>query len=169
MPHIRDVIDKMQGAKYWITLVDAASAYWFMPLAEADKKKTAFSVPRGKFEFNVTPYGLCNAGAPSQSMIDINLAGLPLDRILAYMDDIVIFSKTFSEHLTSLEQVFQRIRLSGVSLKLSKCVFATVDYLGLELLQSGIKPQSRLTDAVLNFGQPKTRKELKGFLGLVGF
>ena len=170
LPHISDVIDKMQGAKYWTTL-DAASAYWSMPLAEADKEKTAFSVQRGKFEFNVTPYGLCNAGASYQRMIDINLAGLPSDRILAYMDDIVIFSKTFSEHLTSLEHVFQRLILSGVSLKLSKCVFAsrTVDFLGFELSHSGIKPQSRLTDAVLNFGRPKTRKELKGFLGLAGF
>ena len=104
-------------------------------------------------------------------MIDINLAGLPSDRILAYMDDIVICSKTFSEHLKNLEQEFQRLRLSGVSLKLSKCVFAshTVDFLGFELSQSGIRPQSHLTDAVLNFGQPTTRKELKGFLGLAGF
>ena len=106
LPHIRDIIDKMHGAKYWTTL-DAASAYWSIPLAEADKEKTAFSVPQGKFEFNVTPYGLCNAGASYQRMIYITLAGLPSDRILAYMDDIVIFSKTFSEHLKNREQVFQ--------------------------------------------------------------
>ena len=95
-------------------------------------------------------------------MIDINLVGLPSDRILTYMDDIVVFSTTFSEHLKSLEQVFQRLRFSGVSFKLSKCVFASqsVGFLGFELSQSGIKPQSRLTDAVLNFGQPKTCKEL---------
>ena len=160
----------MHGAKYWTTL-DAASAYWSIPLAEADKEKTAFPVPRGTFEFNVTPYGLYNAGASYQRMIDINLAGLPSDRILEYMDDIVIFSKTFSEHLKNLEQVFQRLCLLGVSLKLSKCVFAshTVDFLGFELSQLGIRPQSRLTDAVLKFGQPMTRKELKGFLGLAGF
>ena len=134
LPHICHVIDKMQGAKYRKTL-DAASAYWSMPLTKADKEKTTFSVRRGKIEFNVTPYGLCNARASYQRMIDINLAGLPSDRILAYMDDIVIFSKTFSEHLTSLERVFQRLRLSGVSLKLSKCIFAsrTVDFLGFEL------------------------------------
>jgi len=56
LPHVRDVIDKMNGARYWSTL-DAASAYWSVPLAEPDREKTAFSVPRGKFEFNVTPYG----------------------------------------------------------------------------------------------------------------
>ena len=74
LPHIRDVIDQMHGAKFWSTL-DAASAYWSIPLAEEDKAKTAFSVPRGKFEFNVTPYGLSNAGASYQRMIDIALSG----------------------------------------------------------------------------------------------
>ena len=86
LPHVRDVIDEMDGSQYWSTF-DAAAAYWSIPLAEEDKEKTAFSVPRGKFEFNVTPYGLCNAGSTYQRMIDICLSGLPNDRILAYMDD----------------------------------------------------------------------------------
>ena len=103
LPHIRDVIDKMEGAKFWTTL-DAASAYWSMPVVEEDKEKTAFSVPRGKFEFNVTPFGLCNAGASYQRMMDINLSGLPSDRVLAYMDDIVIFSGNFQEHLHNLSK-----------------------------------------------------------------
>ena len=151
LPHIRDVIDRMEGAQFWTTL-DAASAYWSMPVAEEDKEKTAFSVPRGKFEFNVTPFGLCNAGASYQRMIDITLAGLPSDRVLAYMDDIVIFSGNFQEHLHNLEQVFQRLQSSGISLKLSKCVFACdkVNFLGFELSKGGIKPQARLTEAIDN-------------------
>ena len=134
LPHIRDVIDKMEGARFWSTL-DAASAYWSMPLAEDAKDKTAFLVPRGKFEFNVTPYGLCNTGASYQRMIDITLSGLQSDRILAYMDNIVIFSKTFEGHLENLEQIFQRLRSSGISLKLSKCVFASeqVNFFGFSL------------------------------------
>ena len=80
----------MQGAKYWTTL-DAASAYWSVPLSESSKEKTAFSVRRGKFEFEVTPFGLCNAGRSYQRMIDMVLSDLPKDRILAYIDDIVIF------------------------------------------------------------------------------
>ena len=67
LPHIRDVIDSMDGTIYWSTL-DAASAYWSLPLTETDKEKTAFAIPRGKFEFNVTPFGLCNAGASYQRM-----------------------------------------------------------------------------------------------------
>ena len=106
-----------------------------MPVAEKDKEKTAFSVLRGKFEFNVTPFGLCNAGASYQRMIDITLAGLPSDRVLAYMDDIVVFSTNVQEHLLNLEQVLQRLQSSGISLKLSKCVFASkkVDFLGFFL------------------------------------
>ena len=132
MPHIKDVIDRMEGAKFWSTL-DATSAYWSMPLSETDKEKTAFSVSgKGKFEFDVTPYGLSNAGASYQRMIDLFLAGLPPDRILAYMDDTVIFTLTFDQHMKELIAVFTLLRRSNISLKASKCIFASdkVDFLG---------------------------------------
>ena len=169
LPRVHDVIDSMHGARYWTTL-DAASAYWSIPLADSDKEKTAFSVPHGKFEFNVMPFGLCNA-ASYQRMIDINLAGLPANRILAYMDDIVSVSSTLSEHLECIKHVFKRLQSSNISLKLSKCTFASnkVDFLGFQLSNEGIKPQSRLTDAIQTFGVLKTKKELKGFFGLAGF
>ena len=111
--------------------LDAASAYWSMPLNEPDKEKTAFSVPRGKYEFNVTPFGLCSAVASYHRMIDMSLSGLNSDRILAYMDDIVVFSKTFDDHVASIAQLFGRLRASGILLKLSKCIFASnkVDFL----------------------------------------
>ena len=121
LPHIRDVIDKMAGAVYWTTL-DAASAYWSMPLKEVDKEKTAFSIPRGKFEFNVTPYGLCNAGASYQRLMDICLSGLSAERTLAYMDDIAIFSRTFDEHLKDIEAVFSRLRNTGHHIEAIKMV-----------------------------------------------
>ena len=170
LPHIRDVTDKMEGSRYWTTL-DAASAYWSMPLEEEDKEKTAFAVPRGKYEFNVTPYGLSNAGASYQRLMDVCLSGLPTNRILAYMDDIVIFSAVFDDHLSELEEVFKRLRAANISLKASKCVFAAekVDFLGYELSAAGIRPQKRLTESIQNFSQPKSRKEVKRFLGMAGF
>ena len=170
LPQIKDVIDKMHGAKYWTTL-DAASAYWSVPLTESSKEKTAFSVPHGKFEFEVTPYGLCNAGRSYQRMIDMCLSDLPKDRILAYIDDIVIFSRTFDDHLTDLESVFIKLREANISIKLSKCVFATsqVEYLGFLLSEGGIRPQTKLTEAISNYESPKTKKEVKRFLGMAGF
>ena len=84
-----------------------------MPLSETDVEKMVFSVPcKGKFEFNVTPYGLSNAGASYQRMIDICLAGRPPDRILAYMDEKVIFTSTFDQHMKELAAVFERLRPS---------------------------------------------------------
>ena len=170
LPHIRDIIDKMDGAKYWTTL-DAAGAYWSMPLNEADREKTAFTVPRGKFEFNVTPYGLCNAGASYQRMMDMCLSGLPHHRILAYMDDVVIFSRTFEQHLVELEAVFEKLSAANVTLKASKCVIASdaVDFLGYRLSQEGVKPLERLVSAIVEFKRPEKRKEVKSFLGIAGF
>ena len=170
LPHIRDVVDKMEGSNYWTTL-DAASAYWSMPLSEQDKEKTAFSIPRGKFEFNVTPYGLTNAGASYQRMMDVCLSGLPTNRILAYMDDIVIFSRNFDQHIKDIEAVFNRLRDANISLKASKCVFAArrVDFLGYDLSSEGIKPQKRLTTAIKEFPRPENRKGVKRFLGMAGF
>ena len=165
---IRDVIDKMQGAEYWTTL-DAASAYWAMPLNADDEEKTAFTVPRGKFEFNVTPYGLSNAETSYQRMIDICLSGLPTNRTLAYMDDI--FSRTFEQHMKEVDLVFQRLREANISLKLSKCVFGSksVEFLGYELSREGIKPLQRLTSTTKGFQRPETKKEVKRFLGMAGF
>ena len=170
LPHIRDVVDKMEGSVFWTTL-DAASAYWSMPLDEEAKEKTAFQVPRGKYEFNVTPYGLCNAGASYQRLMDICLSGLPSNRILAYMDDIVIFSRTFDEHISDIRTVFERLRAANISLKASKCTFAAemVDFLGYELSAQGIKPQKKLTSSIKDFQQPTNRKEVKRFLGMAGF
>ena len=170
LPHMRDVIDKMAGSKYWTTL-DAASAYWSMPLREEDKEKTAFAAPRGKYEFNVTSYGLTNAGASYQRLMDVTLSGVSGHRILAYMDDVIIFSRSFEEHIRDLELVFNCFEKANISLKASKCVFGSdrVEFLGFELSSEGVKPQKRLTEAIENFAQPKCKKEVKSFLGMANF
>ena len=170
LPRISELIDKMDGTILWTTL-DAASAYWSIPLEESDKKKTAFSVPRGKFEFNVTPYGLCNAAASYQRMIDINLSGLSTSRILAYLDDIALFSRTYDEHLQQLSEVLDCLSKCGISLNLSKCRFAMekVDFLGYHLSRDGVKPQERLTQAIETFPRPTSKKEVKRFLGLCNY
>ena len=161
LPHSKDVIDKMAGSKYWSTL-DAASAYWSIPLSESDKEKTAFAVPLGKFELNVMPFGLSNSGATYQRMMDIGLSGLRTDKVLSYMDDIVIFSKTFNEHICDLKSVFECLLMADVTLKASKCIFAAekVEFLGFQLSVEGIKPQARLTNAISVLPHPGSKKEL---------
>ena len=166
LPRISEVIDRMEGFVYvYFTTLDCASACWSIPLSENDKEKTAFSGPRGKFEFNVTPLGLCNAGASYQRMIDLSLSGLSVLKILAYLDDIVIFSQSLDEHCDQLRELLGRLRECNISLNLSKCAFAKkeVDYLGYTLSSDGIKPQQWLTDAIRNFPM---RNNLKRFLGV---
>ena len=104
-------------------------------------------------------------------MMDICLSGLPQDGILAYLDDIVVFSSSFEIHMNDLEDVFKRLRAANVSLKLSKCKFATdnVDFLGYNLSVEGIKPQEFLTESIFSFQKPTNKKEVKQFLGLSGF
>ena len=160
----------MDNTVLWTTL-DAASAYWSVPVDEADKKKTSFTVPRGKFEFNVTPYGLCNAGAMYQRMIDLNMSGLSTTRILAYLDDMILFSRSYGEFRKQLLEILECCRRNNISLNLSKCAFAMteVDFLGYHLSSEGVKPQKRLTDAIRNFARPSTKKDLKRFLGLASY
>ena len=84
------------------TTLDCALGYSTIPVVESDKAKTAFSVPRGKFEFNVMNYGSCNSRASFQRLMDMTLSELAIERILAYVDDICLFSATFSEHMGQL-------------------------------------------------------------------
>ena len=170
LPRIGDVLDKMNEAIYW-TKLDAAAAYWSMTLSEVDKEKTAFSVYNGNFEFNVTPYGLCNAGVTYKRMMDMCLSGAPPTRIWAYMDDIIIFTKSFADHVSTIEVVLNRFREMGVSLKAGECQFAAkqIEFLGFHLSDNGIRPQKRLTKAIELFDKPNTKKEVKRFLGLADF
>ena len=87
------------------------------------------------------------------------------------MDDVIICSATFEEHLELLKSLFDKFRESGIQLKLSKCLFACeeVDFLGYHLSREGIKPQERLITAVNRFKSPENKRDLKGFLGLAGF
>ena len=95
--------------------------------------------------------------------MDITLSGLASDRILGYMDDIVIFSPSFKEHLADIEQVFHRLQSSGISLKISNFARHKVDFLGFELSKKGIQPQTRLTDDAILSYEGSTTKKLAGF------
>ena len=170
IPRIDDTLDALQEAKF-ISTLDLRSGYWQVEMDKESKEKTAFITHKGLYEFNVMPYGLTNAPATFQRLMDIVLAGLKWQCCLVYIDDVIIYSPTFEQHLIDLEKVFQTLKEANLTLKASKCCFCRreMKYLGHVITQEGVKPDPTLIQAVENFPQPKTIKDVQSFLGLTGY
>ena len=117
------------------------------------------------------PFGLTNAPATFQRLMECVLAGLTEEQCLIYLDDIVVFSRTFEEHIERLGNVFQALRQAGLTLKLSKCAFARreVKYLGHIVSAAGVRPDPTKIEAVLTYPVPSNVKELRQFLGLTNY
>ena len=170
LPRIDETLESLAGSTIFSTL-DLASGYWQVELEESDKEKTAFSTTEGHFEFNVMPFGLTNAPSSFQRLMACVLSGLTSEQCLIYIDDIIIFSATFSEHLVRLRRVFQRIQDAGLKLKASKCRFVQpkVCYLGNIMSADGVEPDPAKIQAVINYPVPTNVKELRQFLGLANY
>ena len=170
LPRIDETLESLGGAVYFSTL-DLASGYWQVELQEPDKEKTAFSTTTGHYEFNVMPFGLTNAPATFQRLMECTLAGLTMEECLIYIDDIVVFSASFDQHLVRLRRVLQRLGEAGMKLKPSKCHFLQkeVRYLGHIVSAAGIRADPAKLEAVTNYPVPKDIKELRTFLGLSNY
>ncbi|TPX45345.1 hypothetical protein SeMB42_g04060 [Synchytrium endobioticum] len=170
LPRIDDALDALGGSTYFSTF-DLRSGYWQIPVAEADKEKTAFISHEGLYEYNVMPFGLTNAPATFQRLMDVVLSGLKWQCCLVYLDDIVIFSKSFDGHIEDIRRVFQRLKERRLQLKSSKCHICCqeISYLGHRITPQGIRPDPAKLDAVKLFPKPMNVKEVERFLGLAGY
>ena len=170
LPNITDILDQLGGAKYFSTL-DLASGFHQIAMKKEDREKTAFSTPYGHFEYNRMPFGLKNAPATFQRLMNTVLSGLQGIKCFVYLDDIVVYGRSLKEHQDRLELVFERIRESGLKLQPNKCEFLRKEtiYLGHVISESGIKPDPTKLDAVKNFPIPKRTKDIQSFLGLAGY
>ena len=131
LPHIEDILSTLGEAKYFSTL-DLATGFWQIELDESSRPKSAFTTHKGLYEFVRMPFGLCNAPATFQRLMQVVLAGLEWSSCFVYIDDILVASKSFEEHLSHLKEVFSRLRKAGLCLKPKKCSFLCdqVVYLG---------------------------------------
>ena len=169
LPKIDKLYAKLQGYKYFSTL-DLRSGYYHIGLSESAKPKTAFVVSGiGKYQFNRVPFGLAQAPAYFQTLINKVLTGFNF--AMGYLDDIIIYSLTEEEHLHHLEQVFQSLESTGLKLKLQKCSFFKkhIQYLGHLLSDEGIQPLPEKLESIAKMPMPKNPKQVKQFLGLVGY
>ena len=142
-----------------------------MDIAESDREKTAFITHDGLFEFNVMPFGLCNAPATFQRLMNLALSGMLWSECLVYLDDIVIFGHTFEEHLSHLTSVLERLRDINLKAKLSKCNFLQeqVLYLGHIISPEGIATDPSKTQRVTDWHTPQNVQEVQQFLGLASY
>ena len=171
IPRIDDTLHLLAGAKYFSKL-DLKCGYWQVELKEDDKAKTAFQVgPLGFYECNRMPFGLCNAPATFQRLMERCMGDINLRDCLIYLDDIIIFSSTFEEHLGHLEAVFKRLQEQNLKLKASKCEFFRnrVLYLGHVVSEEGIHTDPSKTEAVKSWPIPKCTKDVRKFLGFTGY
>jgi len=170
LPNITDILDQLGNSKYFSTL-DLASGYHQIPMSEKDKNKTAFSTPYGHYEFNRMPFGLRNAPATFQRLMNTVLSGVQGLKCLVYLDDIVIYGASLQEHNHRLEEVLRRIRHHTLKLQPDKCEFLRkeVTYLGHVITETGIIPDPEKMKAVKNFPPPKKVKDIQSFIGLAGY
>ena len=170
LPRIDDTLDLLAGARYFTTL-DLASGYWQVAMDPSSQEKTAFTTYSGLYEFCKMPFGLVNAPATFQRLMERVLAGLARGGCHVYLDDVLVFGKTMEEHNQNLTEVLGRIRGAGLRLKPRKCNFAqeSVEYLGHVVSAQGIQTDLRKLAAVNQYTVPTDVKSLRSFLGLASY
>ncbi|GBO45434.1 Retrovirus-related Pol polyprotein from transposon 297 [Araneus ventricosus] len=167
LPRIDDTLDALNGSECFSTL-DLQSGYWQVEIQPEDKEKTAFTTGQGLWQFKVMPFGLCNALATFERLMETVLRGLTSEACLVYLDDIIIVGRTFQEHLNNIHKVFQRLQKANLKLSPKKCRFFRneVSYLGHIISADGFKTDPEKTKAVVDWPRPETVHDLRSFLGL---
>eukprot|EP00173_Palmaria_palmata_P005169 Plantae.Rhodophyta-Palmaria_palmata.ctg8581.p1 GENE.Plantae.Rhodophyta-Palmaria_palmata.ctg8581~~Plantae.Rhodophyta-Palmaria_palmata.ctg8581.p1 ORF type:complete len:410 (+),score=63.84 Plantae.Rhodophyta-Palmaria_palmata.ctg8581:642-1871(+) len=162
-----EFVDSLGDASYFTTL-DANSGFWPILIDEDSKDKSSFTFHAGFFRFKRLPFGSINAPATFQRALDLILSKVRYDFALVYLDDIIIFSRSFEEHLVHLSGFLGLLKSANASLKLSKCRFAQRDVVHLgHLIKAGrLKMLSARVDALRLIELPRTKKEMRSFLGL---
>ena len=170
LPRIDDSLEQLSGKK-WFSTLDLCSGYWQVAVEEADRPKTAFATRQGLYQFRVMPFGLANAPATFERLMERVMNGLQWDICLVYLDDIIVSGKSFEEMLENLQKVFDRLREAGLKLKPKKCfLFAKeVSFLGHVISEDGIATDPAKIENVKNWPVPTNVTELRSFLGLCSY
>ncbi|GFW60783.1 retrovirus-related Pol polyprotein from transposon 412 [Trichonephila clavipes] len=167
LPRIDDTLDTLSGHK-WFSTLDLKSGYWQVEIHPEDREKTAFTSGQGLWQFKVMPFGLCNAPATFERLMETVLKGLTFEACLIYLDDVIIGGRTFEEHLQNIRKVLSKLSDANLKLNPSKCKFfqKEVNYLRHIISAEGVRTDPEKVSAVKNWKRPENLRELRSFLGL---
>ena len=171
LPRIDESLDCLRGSK-WFSSLDLKCGYWQVEMDEESKPYTAFTVgPLGFFECERMPFGLVNAPATFQRLMENCLGELHLQSCIIYLDDVIVFSETFEEHLIRLNAVLQKFASAGLKLKPSKCELfkQAITYLGHVVSKDGVATCQNKIQSILDWPEPTTVTEVRSYLGFVGY
>ena len=170
LPRVDDTHDRLAGCEYFTSL-DFVSGYYHVRLSDSSCEKTAFHTPFGLYEWTRMTMGLCNAPGTFQRLMNRVLGPLMYQFCLAYLDDIIIYSKDFDSHLQHIEQVLEKVRDAGLKIKpqKSKAGETAVEFLGSRITKDGISVQPDKIRSMEEFPVPRNEKMLRAFLGLTGY
>jgi hypothetical protein len=170
MPIIEEILDELHGAKFF-TKLDMKSGYHQIRMLPEDEPKTAFKTHQGHYQFKVMPFGLTNALATFQCVMNQVLHPFLRQFVLVFLDDILIYSNSLSDHVAHLEQVLLALRANHLYLKASKCSFAkdSLEYLGHIISTHGVATDPSKIQAMLHWSVPINITELRAFLGFTDY
>ena len=170
LPLIQELQNRL-GGKKWFTALDVRDAYYRVRMAEGEEWKTAFLTNWGVYEYLVMPFGLTNAPATFQALIEDTLQEYLDDFALAYLDDILIYSDTYEEHVEHVKKVMRKLQEKELPLKLGKCEFHKheIAFLGYLISDKGLAPDPAKVKAVEEWPEPRNVKDVQSFLGLANY
>jgi hypothetical protein len=172
IPDLQELTESLtQRIPNYITSIDLSSGFFQMNIDSESTKYTAFNTCYGSFKFLRMPMGLSSSPSSFQLLMDKVLRGLTFQSCLCYLDDVLIFSETFSEHIADLQEVFARLRSAGLKMNPKKCAFAQESciYLGHHISKNRIKPPPERISAIKDYSSPKTVQQLRRVLGLLNW
>ena len=163
MKTAEDLFRRLSGKKY-LSKIDLTKGYWQIPVAPEDVHKTAFVTPDGQYEFTRMPFGMVNSGATL-------VRGLGMPGVGSYIDDIVIYSDSWEDHIKTLKELFSRLRKARITARPTKCLLGAsrMEFLGHQVGGDVITPSRDNLEKVRNTPRPTTKKQVRSFLGLVGY
>lgn len=171
VPYISRILGNIRGTKF-LSKIDLKDAFWQIGLEENSKEKTAFTIPgRGLYQFRVMPFGLSNAVQSQCRLMDAVLGFDMEPHVFAYLDDIIVATDSFEEHLNYLRKTAERLNRAGLTINVEKSEFCIpeIKYLGYILDKNGLRTDESKVQCIRDYPTPASAKDVKRFIGMTGW